>query len=143
MKKTQEQIEQEVRAVGRMCRGPHRRKVAAVVKDLAKAIKAAPDSEVALEGGAGWYNEDVSAILLACKTTQEVVAVLLEAGQYAAASFCDAAARRPGCGQDVNDLMLAAGKFDGEEQEVECPRCKTVIKYTPANYEADVEPVEA
>lgn len=34
------------------------------------------------------------------------------------------------CGQDVNDLILADGKFDGENHEVICPKCGTKHIYS-------------
>lgn len=135
---TQEQ-EQEQRAIGKRCRGPHVRSVAAVVKELTAAVVANPKGDAATEGGEGWLTADVHALLSASTSTRELVTTLLENGFRAAASLCDAAARGPGCGQDVNDLIIAAGHFDGEPHEVTCPQCKTVIKYTPTNYDAEAE----
>jgi hypothetical protein len=34
------------------------------------------------------------------------------------------------CGQDVNELILADGVFDGSERTVTCPRCGNVISYS-------------
>lgn len=145
---TKDAVEQEIRAIGRRCRGPHRRSVAVCMKELVATVMRDPTGQIAREGiddadAPTWLDADAIEVLRACKTTREVVVVLLDQEKKFAAKLIDHAARQPGCGQDVNDLILAAGQFDGEEHEVECPRCETTIKYTPANYEAEVEPGEA
>lgn len=33
------------------------------------------------------------------------------------------------CGQDMNELMVADGKFDGETHTVQCPKCKQPLNY--------------
>jgi hypothetical protein len=36
----------------------------------------------------------------------------------------------PVCGQDVNELIIADGKFDGEDHPVKCPKCGTIHTYS-------------
>ena len=33
------------------------------------------------------------------------------------------------CGQDMNDLMIADGHYDGETHAVQCPKCKQPLNY--------------
>ena len=38
---------------------------------------------------------------------------------------------RPGCGQDVGELIIK-GPLDGQDHEVKCPLCGEMLDYTPA-----------
>jgi hypothetical protein len=58
---------------------------------------------------------------------REIVSRLIADDDLAQARALDANARKP-CGQDVNDLILAA-PLDGEDHVVACPACGVAISY--------------
>lgn len=146
----------QIRSVERRCRGPHVMTVAAAVTLLAAAIDrdratkasfladkendpdALPAPLMGDDHDAPWFDEAFEKTLLGCASTRDVATALLEIGQNPAAAFVDTVARGKGCGFDVNAL-IAAGPFNGEPANVACPKCKTVIRFTPAIYEIDLD----
>lgn len=148
-----------IRLVERRCRGPHVAMVAEAVALLAAAIdrdraaKASflanpendpdelPDPLYGEDHDAPWFDEAFEKTLLECPTTKGVATRLLEGGHDAAASFVDTVARGDGCGADINALIVA-GPFNGEPASAACPKCKTVIRFTPAIYEIDADDPE-
>lgn len=72
-------------------------------------------------------------------TVPQLIVELLESGETDVAAQLDKASRvawcrehlgRNACGQDVNEL-IAASELDGEEHQVTCPTCGTVITFVP------------
>jgi len=56
----------------------------------------------------------------------------LAKGDRAGASRIDAEGR-PGCGQDVNDLIVKGG-LDGKEHEAACPKCRVSLTWTAPHF---------
>ena len=54
-------------------------------------------------------------------------------GDRQGASALDAGGR-PGCGQDVNELIVKAG-LDGQEHESACPKCGVLLSWRAPSFE--------
>lgn len=66
----------------------------------------------------------------------ELKAQLLEAGDLEGARLANRVGR-PGCGQDINDLIVAHLDEPGEELEEECPGCKRTVAFTVPVFDDD------
>ncbi len=155
---TREQAEKEIRSIERRCRGPQFPTVEPrALKRAAAALQAA---FIAADVPADDVAEKIEQ--LAGRKTGEVIALLLAAGQRDAARALDEATRYrkvkrydidevagtsgfvsivPGCGADVNTLILAQ-ELDGEEHAAPCPTCGRTVHWRAPLYESDGPPVE-
>jgi hypothetical protein len=126
-----------IRSVGRRCRGSH--------SGLGTALKRFEREKAAAEVAVARGNEsqqaaveraqaDIAAITEAAEglndpTVAQVVVALLDSGARDLAVRLDKRARE-GCGQDINDLILAH-PLDGLPKAEECPGCGRLVTWTP------------
>ena len=121
---TREEAEAVVRAIEKKCMGPLKsmseRSIRGLLRRLSEDTSFPPDERkaaVAVVEAAAKQGADAAGIIAALRGEG-----LVSAAQVANALF------RAGCGQDVNDLILA-GPLDGEEHRYTCPACGVEASY--------------
>lgn len=123
------EVEADIRKIRRWCRGPKVLKKETI--DLHRAefdkAKTLPDM-IALKNKL----EDLHKLPHQDVTTLEEATGRIGGLIYA---YPDTVGKGA-CGQDVNELILA-GKLDGEEKTVKCPRCGEMLEFTPPQCEED------
>jgi len=121
---TRAEADAVVRAIGRTCTGPFKSMSERTFREFLKRVgedtaftKEERESAIAIAQRAATAQADAAGIVAAFRTQGHVQGATLANSMF-----------RAGCGQDLNEVILA-GPLDGDEHLVPCPGCGREVSY--------------